>query len=129
MTATTFSGQALRFAVTGVLNTALDFTVFFTLIYLFDFHIIGANSVAFLIAVSFSYAVNKIWTFSGRISGRSLASEWMRFTVISVGGFLLATLVLYLLVPALPVLIAKSIATGVSFLWNFLLVRFHIWKH
>lgn len=129
MAATTFSGQALRFAVTGILNTALDFAVFSALVFVADLHIIAANAVAFLVAVSFSYIVNKKWTFSGRSSGQNMLSEWIRFIVISVGGFILATVILYMLVPMLPVLVAKIIATGASFLWNFLLVRFHIWKH
>ncbi len=129
MSAATLSRQAIRFAVTGVLNTGLDFAVFSALVFLIDLNIFIANTAAFLVAVSFSYTVNKVWTFSGQSSGHTVLSEWIRFTVISVGGFLLATLVLYLLVPALPIMIAKIIATGASFLWNFLLVRFHLFKH
>lgn len=122
------SRQIMKFGATGLLNTGVDFLVFFSLIYAAHIHYIFANLLAFLVAVTVSYAINKNWTFAGQSSNHNLVNEWIRFTIISVGGFLVATGVLLLTEPILSLVIAKILATGASFIWNFTLVRFHLWK-
>jgi len=129
MTQKTVAQHALRFAATGLLNTAIDFAIFSILVFEVQVHIVAANILAFLGAVTVSYFVNKFWTFSDRTSGRGRLHEWISFIIISIGGLILATIALYLLAQFLPVMVAKVIATGASFTWNFLLVRTHLWKH
>jgi len=129
MNTRTLSRQALKFGATGLLNTGVDFLAFFSLIYAVDAHYILANLLAFLLAVSVSYVVNKHWTFAEQTSSHAPLNEWLRFTVISGGGFLVATCVLFLLTPFLSLVLTKIGATGASFAWNFTLVRFYLWKH
>ncbi|OUR78775.1 hypothetical protein A9Q83_06100 [Alphaproteobacteria bacterium 46_93_T64] len=129
MNTTTISRQAFKFAITGILNTGIDFAIFFTLIYVVSVHFAVANTVAFLIAVTVSYIINKNWTFSDQNSGHKILSEWIHFTVISIGGFILATTLLFILDPYIHVGAAKIIATGASFIWNFTLTRFYLWKN
>ena len=92
-------------------------------------HYIFANLLAFLVAVTVSYTVNKHWTFAEQSSNHTLLNEWIRFAVISGGGFIVATSILFLLEPVLSLIFAKIVATGASFVWNFPLVRFYLWKH
>jgi len=63
--------KATSFALIGVLNTAVDFSVFWMAANFLQWPLVLANVVAWLIAVTFSYAMNSIITF-GPESGRIL---------------------------------------------------------
>lgn len=125
----TTSLQASKFAVIGVANTATDFAIFSFLLYVVGSGLIFSNIIAFLVAVSFSYVANKNWTFQGYSSNSSNWTEWVIFLVISLGGLIVATSLLVFLSDYVHVLIAKVIATGGSFIWNFLLVKKGLWRN
>ena len=55
-----------RYFSIGLLNTALHWCVFFTLHYGVSFSQAGANLVAFLVAVTFSFFMNARYTFRAR---------------------------------------------------------------
>lgn len=81
--------RAVRFALTGVFVTSVHFVIAI----LFIEQIMPtpplANGVAFAFATITSYLINTIWSFSGRIHGRTLS----RFIAVSIVGFLLAMFV------------------------------------
>ena len=66
--------KAGAFAGIGFINAAIDFAVFWTAVQAFDLAKIPANVLAWLVAVSFSYAMNSFTTF-GPESGRIL--RWL----------------------------------------------------
>lgn len=76
------SVQLVRFAVVGVLNTALHLAVVAILTQLFGASQLIANSVAYLAASSFSFVVNSIWSFQTRPQ----AHRYIRFQVVGLLG-------------------------------------------
>jgi putative flippase GtrA len=70
----------MRFGTTGVLATAVHVVVAVSFISQFGVRPYIANPIAFLIATSFSYAINTLWSFSSRMSHRTL---W-RYATVSV---------------------------------------------
>lgn len=52
-----------RYVSVGILNTLLHWTVFFIGVYLAEINQALSNLIAFLVAVSFSYVLNALYTF------------------------------------------------------------------
>ncbi len=52
--------KAISFALVGVVNTAIDFSVFWTTARFLGWPLVLANVLAWLVAVSFSYAMNSM---------------------------------------------------------------------
>lgn len=120
--------KAISFAFVGVFNTVVDFSVFWTAATYFNWQIVPANVLAWLVAVSFSYAMNSFITF-GPESGRILRwRDYATFIEFGVAGMVGSTATLMALSYVLPVLGAKLIAILVSFVINFTLSHFVVFK-
>lgn len=79
--------RVARFGFTGVLTTGIHVLVASTLIVGVGVRPYLSNAAAFLIATGFSYTTNTLWSFSSRISRRTL---WRYAGVATFG--LLATM-------------------------------------
>ena len=111
--------KAGSFAAIGVVNTLIDFGVFVLAYQVAELPLIPANVVAWVIAVSGSYVMNSYITFAAE-SGRQLRTRaYGAFVLSGIVGLVANTTVLFLASYVMPVLIAKLIAIGVSFLVNF----------
>lgn len=124
--------QLVRYAVTGVLNTAIDFILLFILLRITGITegaaLFGLNIVSFSVATTNSYFFNKYWTFKNR--SRQQATQFSQFFVVSIiGAFINSGLVALIASNIDPLfgvsqetwaLLAKVVATGASLIWNFL---------
>ena len=120
--------KAISFAFVGVVNTLIDFSIFWTAATLLQWPLVAANVVAWLVAVSFSYAMNSIITF-GPESGRILRwRDYATFAASGVAGMVGSTATLLALSYVLPVLVAKLISILVSFVVNFSLSHFVVFR-
>lgn len=118
----------LRFAVVGVVNTGVDFGVFALLFYAAGLGLATANVIAFSVAVTNSYFLNKYWSFAGaRPSGRP-ALQYAAFVVVSVLGMAINTGIVVGLALWLPAIIAKAAAAVVTPVWNFLCYRYLVFR-
>ncbi|MDT8441488.1 MAG: GtrA family protein [Desulfuromonadales bacterium] len=129
-----------RFGAVGVINTLIDFGVFNLLVWLFGVlagpGLLACNAVAFVCANLNSYFCNKQWTF-GDDKAVSV-HQYTRFMLVSLGGLLINSLVLYLLVDLavwpsradswLWVNFAKACATLFSLAWNFIMYRLLVFQ-
>ena len=120
--------KATSFALVGVVNTAIDLAVFVAAYNWLHLSLIPANVMAWFVAVSFSYVMNSVTTFAAE-SGRKL--RWRDYGTFVASGLVgvvanTATLVLASLV--LPVWVAKLMAIGVSFLVNFTMSHFVVFR-
>jgi putative flippase GtrA len=119
----------------GVANTLIDFVLLFVLVYL-GVNVLLANIIATGAAFMFSFNGNKLYTFHA--TGSNLVREVTLFTVVTLFGlWVLQTVVVYLLLPAieplvasddLALLITKVLATGVSLVWNFVLYKYLVFR-
>lgn len=143
--------KAISFALVGVVNTIIDASVFFlayallttwpraieTVAALAGFcrcgsaeslSLIIANVFAWLIAVSCSYVMNSYTTFAHE-SGRTLrARDYGTFVASGVAGVIANTATLVIAAHYLPVWAAKGLAILASFLVNFTLSHFVVFR-
>ena len=120
--------KAASFALVGVVNTAVDFSVFWTTVHFLGWPLVPANVLAWLVAVSFSYAMNSFITF-GPESGRVLRwRDYATFLASGVAGMVASTATLFALSYVMPVLAAKLISIAISFVVNFSLSHFVVFK-
>ena len=147
------SFKAIAFAFVGVVNTAVDYCVFLiaraaldrspSALALFasvsDFcqcgnaptiSLIAANTMSWIVAVSASYVMNSSITFAAE-SGRKLGwRPYFAFVVSGIAGWLASTAVLIVAaaVLLLPVWLAKLVAILASFIVNFSLSHFVVFR-
>lgn len=119
--------EFIRFGLVGVVNTSVDLGAFVLLYRGAGLEPLLANGIAFLIAVTNSYLLNRHWTFRASASPLSLAS-YARFVILNLGGLLIGTLAILLLGQAMAVELAKLIAAVLTLLWNYSTSRLIVFK-
>ena len=120
--------KALSFAMVGVVNTLIDFSVFWTTAKYLQWPLVPANVLAWVVAVSFSYAMNSFTTF-GPESGRVLRwRDYATFIASGVAGMVASTATLVALSYVFPLVAAKLTSIAVSFVVNFSLSHFVVFK-
>jgi putative flippase GtrA len=114
--------QFIKFSMVGVVNTATDFYVYFSLTRLWDFwqeQYLVAAFLAFVTANLVSFVLNRRWTF--RDDRSRIHLQYSKFFLISLVGLALTLILMYLAVDRLEIwdVIAKPIIVFVVSLWNF----------
>lgn len=147
------SQKAFVFAIVGVLNTAVDYAVFLAAraAFMHSPHalaafawlagvcrcgapdtvlLIAANVTSWIVAVSGSYVLNSSITFAAE-SGRQLRwRDYAAFVVSGIAGLIAntATLIVAAQVLLLPVWLAKALAVLASFVVNFTMSHFIVFR-
>ncbi len=123
-------GQAARFAMIGVVNTSVDFGVFLFAITFLTSSLVAANVLSWTVAVTGSYALNSLITFAAESGRRLRLRAYAGFVGSGLAGLIAntATLLIAARLLLLPVVVAKLLAIGVSFLVNFSLARFIVFR-
>jgi len=121
--------KAASFATVGVINAIIDFSVFTFAHYYLGWRILIANGVAWIIAVTNSYLMNSLTTFAAESGRRLRLKDYAVFAASQVGGLIANTLTVYILTSfLLQAWIAKLAAIGVTFLVNFSLSHFVVFR-
>ena len=120
--------KALSFAFVGVINTVIDFSVFWTAANYLQWPLVPSNVLAWLVAVSFSYAMNSFTTFGPESGGVLRWRDYGTFFASGVAGIVASSGTLFFLSYVLPVLWAKVLSILVSFVVNFSLSHFVVFK-
>jgi putative flippase GtrA len=120
--------KALSFAFVGLVNTAVDFSIFWTAAQWLGWPLVPANVFAWSVAVSCSYVLNSFTTF-GPESGRTLRwRDYFTFATSGMAGMVTSTALLVALSYIIPLLIAKLAALVVSFAVNFSLSHWVVFR-
>ena len=120
--------KALSFGMIGLVNTAVDLGIFFVAYGMAHLPLVPSNLIAWAVAVSCSYVMNTYVTFA-RESGRKLRwRDYGSFVLSGVAGVIANTTTLVVLSYWIPVLGAKLAAIGISFLVNFSLSHFVVFR-
>ncbi len=145
--------KAISFALVGVVNTVVDYSVFLlsravyahlpAALALFGWFsnacgcstpdtvlLIAANVSSWLIAVTGSYIMNSSITFAAESGRRLRWRAYITFVVSGIVGLIAntATLVFAVQVLLLPVWVAKAVAILASFIVNFSLSHFVVFR-
>lgn len=127
--------KAISFGLIGVVNALVDFAVFlFALTFITPplpgerLDLIGANIIAWMVAVSGSYVMNSYVTFAAE-SGRKLRwRSYVMFVMSGILGMIANTATLVIAADYVSVLAAKILAIGVGFLVNFSMSHFVVFR-
>jgi putative flippase GtrA len=124
------SFKVVVYALIGVVNNAVDFSVFLAAHAILGLPLIAANALSWIISVSGSYMLNSTITFAAE-SGRKLRwSAYFTFVASGIAGWLIDTAALMVAVEVLvlPVWLAKLLAIMAEFIVNFSLSYFVVFR-
>ena len=131
--------KAVSFAGVGVVNTLVDFGLFtFGRLYL-ELSILVANAFAWIIAVTGSYVMNSMITFAAESQRKLRFKAYVSYLGAQVAGFVGDTVTVYVVAYLVTILVGNALAIdpslvgkvfglGVSFLLNFSLSHFFVFR-
>ena len=120
--------KAISFAVVGLVNTAVDATIFFLLLAYVTPSLAIANITAWFIANTGSYVMNSFTTFSAETGGRLRLKDYAGFAGSGLVAVTATTITVVLAANYLPVWGAKGVAILVSFVVNFSITHFVVFR-
>lgn len=148
--------QAVKFVIVGLVGTIIDFSVMNLLVLVFDINIYPAVLFSFLAGFLTVFLLNRAWTFK-RVEYRySFKKQGIRYFSVAVIGFSLNIAIMYLVINysnlsfclalstnidqiitqaatkndlALCANLARAMATGVVFFWNFFINKYFTFKY
>lgn len=122
--------QIARFAVVGVLCTAIDWLIYFVLVQFVKLNPLIAQLFSFLVSTIVGYFANTAWVFetTKRKTRRRLITEFFILNTIGLG---ITELLLWLLIDRLGInyMLAKVIATVITMIFNYLTRKFTLEDH
>lgn len=109
----------LKFSVVGFSGTIVDFGITYICKERIRINKYLANSAGFIMAASWNYALNRVWTF--RSNDPAYIIQYSKFMVIAVIGLLINNTIVYVLNDKknLNFYFAKLIAVFIVVIWNF----------
>jgi putative flippase GtrA len=120
--------KAVNFALVGVINALVDFGVFSFCYFVLHFPIILANLTSWLVAVTGSYVMNSKTTFAVESGRRLTLKAYVAFLIAQLAGLLANTATVVTASFFMPVLLGKLLAIGASFVVNFTLSHFVVFR-
>jgi len=124
----TIIAKLFSFALVGVLNVAVDVTVFSIACKFFHLPLVLSNVIAWAVAVSGSYAMNTKVTFGRETGGAFSWKHYLRFAASGVVGVIVATTTLVILSQYTNVFVAKFFSVLAAFGVNFLMSHFVVFR-
>ena len=118
--------KLFSFASIGVVNVAVDVSVFTLSFQFLHLPLIASNVVAWLIAVTGSYAMNTKITFGRETGGALSIGRYLRFAASGIFGMIVGTTVLVLLSRYTNVPVAKLGSIVAGFGMNFSMSHFFV---
>jgi putative flippase GtrA len=123
------------FGAIGVINALVDYGVFYLLVLLvlIPNGVAGdtvptalVNVCAWAVAVTGSYIMNSKLTFKAHTGGELSFKKYGEFALAGVVAMIVNTSVLLIAKSFMPLLLAKLVAVGVSFVVSFAVTRFYV---
>jgi putative flippase GtrA len=120
--------KAVSFALIGLVNTGVDFGVFSFGYFYLELPIVAANVMSWTVAVTNSYVLNSQITFAAESGRKFRFKDYLAFATVQCGGLIANTVTVVVASYFMPVLLGKLIATGASFLVDFSLSNFVVFR-
>ncbi len=130
--------KALSFGLVGLVNTFLDFGLFWLGAVKFGLPVIAANTLSWVVAVSLSYVMNSKFTFAAESGRRLTWRAYATFVVSGIFGYIANTATVIVVsryvAPAfiadksMQLAAAKACAVLASFVVNFSLSHFVVFR-
>jgi putative flippase GtrA len=120
--------KAASFGLIGVVNAAIDASVFFLTLAVATSSLVAANLAAWFTAVSFSYVMNSRITFAAESGRQFRLRDYLRFVASGIVGVVANTAMLLFAAQHVSLWVAKLLAILVSFVVNFSLSHFVVFR-
>jgi putative flippase GtrA len=120
--------KAVSFALVGLINTAVDATIFFLLLGYMTSSLVIANVAAWFVANTGSYVMNSLTTFSAETDGKLRLKHYAGFVGSGLVAVTASTVTVVIAAKFMPVWTAKAIAILVSFAVNFTITHFVVFR-
>ncbi|MBC7915220.1 MAG: GtrA family protein [Pyrinomonadaceae bacterium] len=111
--------KIVKFGLVGIIGMGIDFGLTWLFKEKFRVNKYAANTIGFSAAVINNFILNYFWTFNS--TGKNPQLFFIKFLVFALIGLGLNNLIIYLLNEKLSLkfYLAKFLAIGLVFLWNF----------
>jgi len=112
----------LKFGIVGLSGVGVDFGITYISKEKLSINRYISNSMGFVAAATSNYILNRVWTFESHSS--QIVIQYALFMMIAIGGLTINNFVIYILNQRtgwMKFYLAKVLATGAVFLWNFTL--------
>lgn len=121
--------KILKYLLVGAIAATIDFSIFGLLVYLIGIPWYWAGCIGFLIATSVNYLLAVSFVFKSGVRFNRSYEVGLVF-LVSLIGLLLNQIILYLCIESFFInpLIAKLMATGGVFFWNYFARSKYIFK-
>jgi len=117
----------VKFNIVGLMNTTIDFSVFFLLASIIRLPVIPAQLISYSMGIINSYFMNRFWTF--QIKKASDKKEFSLFVIVNLVALIISTVLIYILSKLIEyIMVAKVIVTLFVMVINFLGQRLIIFK-
>ena len=112
--------KIIKFSIVGGIATIIDFACLYIFKEFLNFNIIFANTLSFIISVTYNYIASITWVFDVN-KNKNKNVQLILFIVFSVVGLIINNVILYILTDKLNIyyLISKVIATIIVMIFNF----------
>lgn len=123
--------ELIRFAGVGLVNTAIDIGSYIALtrfVPFFGSNLFLTKALTFFLGSLFSFTFNRMWTF--KYGGALTVGEFIRFYT-TVGSSVLVNVASVFVLHGLLGLndiLAVILATGITFVWNFILTKLWVFR-
>ena len=113
--------KILKFAIVGGIATIIDFVFLYVFKELFNFNVILANTLSFIISVTYNYIASIVWVFDIN-KEKNKKIQFILFILFSIFGLVLNNIILYILTDIFNMyyLISKVVATLFVMIFNFI---------
>ena len=128
-TYTRWLSEFVKYFIAGGLAFIVDFSILMLLYRLFHVHYLMATAIGLLFGFTITYLLSIKWVFRYR-SVSDQKSEVSIFFFIGIIGFILSELIMWIGVDILlsTVSMTKLIATGIVFVWNFVIRKILLFR-
>lgn len=120
--------KLIKFGITGVMNTVVDFLVYTLLVSFFSMGLYVSQVISYSCGMLNSYIINRKWTFSTK--NGFFSWELVRFVLLNLFMMFLGMGIIYICVQKLMLheLVAKLISTALVLLINFFVSNFWVFR-
>lgn len=113
--------QLAKFTIAGVINTAVDWGIFFSLYNLLQVDPVLSQAISFTIATVISFFINTVWVFNTTKNKTRwrLITEFFILNLIALG---ITTVLIYLFIDQMHMneLLAKILTTIITMVYNYI---------
>ena len=113
--------QLAKFTIAGVINTAIDWAIFFSLYNFVGVNPVVSQAISFTVATAVSFFINTKWVFdtTKAKTKQRLIAEFFVLNLIALG---ISTALIYLFIDVLQMneLLAKVLTTVITMVYNYI---------